>query len=273
LSDYDHESVQAIAIGAQKSTEIIKIQLTSIPQELNLNFATGNVPAIKSAFYSAAFILQRVTADILDVEPQEIEVSELKSENGNPYLFLSDAAPNGSGFVNYLFENFDQILNQILNFDHNFIKSIIDHKVTCYSSCQKCLNSYNNSGYHHVLDWRLGLGLLRLMKEKEYTFGLKNMNLSHKEITDVFEIINKCVETYSRVDANTEMVIGNRMNYLKTVKGDPLVGIRTEYKLIKHPFWHEEEIMRESETIFGENSINSFHRSESIFDTLRIVKV
>src|SRR5690606_3870737 len=95
LSDFDHESIQQIAIGAQKSTEIIKIQLSNIPKELNIHLASGNnIPAIKAAFYSAAFILQRVTADILDVEPQEIEVSELKSsENGNPFLFLSDAAP------------------------------------------------------------------------------------------------------------------------------------------------------------------------------------
>ncbi|WP_229664859.1 hypothetical protein [Polaribacter pacificus] len=99
------------------------------------------------------------------------------------------------------------------------------------------------------------------------------MNPDHKEITDVFEIINKCVETYSKVDTNTEMVIGDKINYLKTVKGDPLVGKRTEYKLIKHPFWHEEQTMRESETLFGENSINSFHKTESIFDTLRIVKL
>ena len=272
LSDYDHENVQEIAIGAQKSTEIIKIQLSNIPSELNLNFATGNVAAIKSAFYSAAFILQRVTADILDVEPQEIEVSELKSENGNPYLFLSDAAPNGSGFVNYLYENFDMILNQILNFEHKFIRSIIDHKESCYSSCQKCLNSYKNSGYHHVLDWRLGIGLLRLMREKEYTFGLINMKSDHKEITDVFDIINKCVETYSKVDTMTEMVTGRQINYLKTVKGDPLVGERIEYKLIKHPFWREEEIIKQSAILLGSNEINSFNKIESIFDTLRIVK-
>ena len=273
LSDFDPENVQEIAIGAQKSTEIMRIQLSNIPPELNLNFATGNVPAIKSAFYSAAFILQRVTADILDVEPQEIEVSELKSENGNPYLFLSDAAPNGSGFVNYLYENFDQILNQILNFEHKFIKSIIDHKDSCYSSCQKCLNSYNNSGYHHVLDWRLGLGLLRLMREKEYTFGLKNLKSEHKEITDVFDIINQCVETYSKVDTMTEIVIGGQINYLKTVKGDPLVGERIECKLIKHPFWREEEIINQSTVLFGSHKINSFNKIESMFDTIRIVKV
>lgn len=273
LSDFDRESVQAIAIGAQKSTEIIKIQISNIPHELNLNFATGNVSAIKSAFYSAAFILQRVTADILDVEPQEIEVSELKSENGNPYLFLSDAAPNGSGFVSYLFENFNQILNQILNFEHKFIKSIIDHKDSCYSSCQKCLNSYSNSGYHHILDWRLGLGLLRLMREKHYTFGLNNLTLDHKEITDVFEIINKCVETYAKVDTMTDMVIGGQINYLKTIKGDPLVGERIEYKLIKHPFWREEEIINRSTFLLGENKVDSFNKIESIFDTLRIVRV
>lgn len=272
LSDYDHESVQEIAIGAQKSTEIIKIQLSKIPKELNINFATGNVAAIKAAFYSAAFLLQRITADILDVEPQEIEVSELKSANGNPYLFLSDAAPNGSGFVNYLYENFDQILNQILSFEHAFIKSIIEHKEYCATSCQKCLNSYNNSGYHHVLDWRLGLGLLRLMKDENYTFGLRNINPNHIEITDVYDIINKCVETYSQVDTMTEKVTGNKINYLKIIKGDPIVGKRILYKLIKHPFWNTNEMIQQYRFLFGENNIDSFNKVESIFDILRIVK-
>jgi DEAD/DEAH box helicase domain-containing protein len=275
LSDFDHESVQQIAIGAQKSTEIIKIQLSNIPKELNIHFASGNnIPAIKAAFYSAAFILQRVTADILDVEPQEIEVSELKSsDNGNPFLFLSDAAPNGSGFVNYLYENFDQILNQILALEHPFIKSIIEHRESCATSCQKCLNSYNNSGYHHVLDWRLGLGLLRLMKDEKYTFGLKDINPDHIEITDVYEIINRCVETYSKVDRMTEKMTGNKINYLKTTKGDPIVGERVMYKLIKHPFWDDHEVIQRSRYLLGENSVNSFHKIESIFDTLRIVKV
>src|SRR5690606_17004108 len=154
-----------------------------------------------------------------------------------------------------------------------FIKSIIDHKDSCYSSCQKCLNSYNNSGYHHVLDWRLGLGLIRLMKEKDYTFGLTNLNLDHKEITDVFDIINKCVETYSKVDVKIEIVLGDKINYLKTKKGDPIVGESFEYKLIKHPLWNDSVIMQRSVNLIGKDRVPSFHQVESIFDTLRVVKV
>ena len=71
----------------------------------------------------------------------------------------------------------------------------------------------------------------------------------------------------------TEIVIGGQINYLKTVKGDPLVGERIECKLIKHPFWREEEIINQSTVLFGSHKINSFNKIESMFDTIRIVKV
>ena len=53
------------------------------------------------------------------------QIVEYIKQNNIPYLYLSDAAPNGSGFVNYLYENFDEILNEILEGNNKFIKSIL----------------------------------------------------------------------------------------------------------------------------------------------------
>lgn len=65
-----------IALGSKKVTEMIKLELKSYPEILNLSLETGNKSAIRAAFYSAAFLLQRALADKLDVQPDEIEICE-----------------------------------------------------------------------------------------------------------------------------------------------------------------------------------------------------
>ncbi|NEW78005.1 MAG: DEAD/DEAH box helicase [Gelidibacter sp.] len=267
------ESIQTeeIALGAKKSTELIKLQLNKIPNTLNLNLFTGNKPAIKAAFYSAAFILQRVTADILDIEPRELEISELKNSNGIPYLYLSDAAPNGSGFVNYLFNNFNQILDQILNAEHSFIKSIINHRDQCSTSCQKCLNSYDNSGYHHVLDWRLGLGLLRLMSNANYSFGLNDDHSKYVELNDLKMLIDQISETISKVDAAFKTKKGVQLKYLEKTNGNPLLGFKNENNLVIHPFWDKATVIRNVNQLIGKLPLKEDGLID-LFESLRIIK-
>ena len=249
---------------------MIKLQITNIPEGVSLDVTTGNKSAIKSAFYSAAFILQRVVADKLDIEPREIEISELKLENNIPFLYLSDAAPNGSGFVNYLFENFEELLSEILNGSNKFIKSIIDHRDECSTSCQKCLNSYDNSGYHHILDWRLGIGLLRLLSNQNYNFGLDGNLDQYFELQDLHDLINKRSITLSRVNPKITVVKdGVQIYYLKESKGDPILGFTTLNKMIIHPLWNILYLKNNNENYFRNLNI-SFYMS--YFELYRSIK-
>ena len=262
---------EEIALGAQKSTEMLKLQLNLIPRELDINLNTGNSSAIKAAFYSVAFILQRVTADILDIEPREIEISELKHSDGIPYLFLSDAAQNGSGFVNYLYQNFNEILDLILTGEHSFIKAIITHRNNCNTSCQKCLNSYDNAGYHHVLDWRLGIGLLRLMKNANFTFGLNDNILDYFELNDLFSLINQVSDTLEKVDVALSSKSGLKMNYLEKSNGNSVIGNTITKHLVVHPLWNKQYITRNIPELIGNHSINEGNYI-NLFETLRVVK-
>jgi len=271
LSDRENRSLEEIALGTKKTTEMIKLELVNIPPALNLNLITGNTAAIKSAFYSAAFILQRVVADILDVDPQEIEISELKKTNGIPYLYLSDAAPNGSGFVNYIYQNFNEILDSILENKHKFINAIVDHKIDCNTSCQKCLNTYNNLGYHHILDWRLGIGLLRLMKDANYTYGLKETLPEYFENEDLISLINKSAETYSKINPSIESLDGVRFKYLKKITGDSMIGFTTKYNIIIHPLWNVSMVLNSLRELYGNIEIQE-DKVLNIFNTLRVVK-
>jgi DEAD/DEAH box helicase domain-containing protein len=267
----ENDQLESIALGAKKTTEMLKIEILEFSNNINLDITTGNSSAIRAAFYTAAFILQRVTTDILDVDPQEIEISELKYNDGVPFLFLSDAAPNGSGFVNYLYENFESILNEILNGEHRFIKSIINHRNDCNSSCQKCLNTYGNSGFHHILDWRLGIGLLRLMSDSSYSFGLIESEENNFELKDLKEIINNTVETYSKIDEKIVSIVGNRYNYLKYA-GDQILGINNYYKTILHPLWNKNVIIQNMDTFFWNGFDIDQNDFLDIFTTIRTLK-
>ncbi|WP_075317804.1 DEAD/DEAH box helicase [Bacteroides togonis] len=208
-----------IALGSKKVTEMIKLELKSYPAVLDLSLETGNKSAIRAAFYSAAFLLQRALADKLDVQPDEIEICEKINENfAYPTLYLSDALPNGAGIVSYLYQDgkLEELIRRIIDFDSfdvtktpkdkSFMQSLIsqEHRCNCLTSCQKCLLTYNNRGFHHVLDWRLGVGILRLMLDENYDFGFDtNTRANYEELQDWNHIVHECAKKFN-LEAQTE---------------------------------------------------------------------
>jgi DEAD/DEAH box helicase domain-containing protein len=95
--------------------------------DLNMFFSETDLPHVKaqsngvrSGYYSAAFLLQRILADKLDVDPTEIEIADIsmkKIEDGRRIaeIILTDELPNGSGFVRYLYNNLANILLESIN--------------------------------------------------------------------------------------------------------------------------------------------------------------
>ena len=208
-----------IALGSKKVTEMIKLELKSYPAVLDLSLETGNKSAIRAAFYSAAFLLQRALADKLDVQPDEIEICEKINENfAYPTLYLSDALPNGAGIVSYLYQDgkLEELIRRTIDFDSfdvtktpkdkSFMQSLIsqEHRCNCLTACQKCLLTYNNRGFHHVLDWRLGVGILRLMLDENYDFGFDtNTRANYEELQDWNHIVHECAKKFN-LEAQTE---------------------------------------------------------------------
>ena len=187
-----------IAIGSRKPTEMVKLEIIQGNDFVNLNLTTGNASAIRAAFFSAAFLIQRTLADRLDVSPDEIEISE-KIENDRPVIYLSDAAPNGAGIVSYLYQqdNLRSIIEDIIEFRTSFMQSLISdkHRHICKTACQDCLLTYNNRGFHHVLDWRLGVSILRLMLNPNYDCGFNPATrLNYQELSDYDELVAECAQ-------------------------------------------------------------------------------
>lgn len=239
-----------IALGSRKVTEMISLRLKQHPSCLDLNCVTGNRAAIRAAYISAAFLLQRTLADILDVEPREIEVIE-KIKDNVPLIYLSDALPNGAGIVEYLYQknHLEEVIKKIVDFQTPFMQSLIDdeHRKKCLTACQECLNAYDNRGYHHILDWRMGVGLLRLMIDPNYDFGFDKANRSkaYPEIED-----------YDDVFDAAKIKIGGQWNdHLYSVSVPQNRGIDVQNilnpqeestsicKVLYHPLWSRPALM------------------------------
>lgn len=263
--DQDPQNTLDIALGSKKITEMIKLELKTYPSVLNLSLETGNRSAIRAAFYSAAFLLQRALADKLDVQPDEIEICEkIDDKFEYPSLYLSDALPNGAGIVSYLYQDgkLEELIRSIVSFDSfdanktskekSFMQSIIsdEHRCNCLTACQKCMLTFSNRGFHHILDWRLGVGLLRLMLDENYDFGF---DASHRgdfdEMADFGHIVHECARKYNlSIDANGE-------NYWIDDNGLCTV--------FYHPLWKKEGVL---------SNIQVQYRSLRMFNTFKVLR-
>ena len=169
---------EAIAIIAPKTTGVLRIKPVTVPDGLCLDpIAPGS--AVKAAFYSAAFTVRAVAAQELDIDPEELDISGLRQveleDKKVGEIVISDRLANGSGFTYWLANHWKDILtDKILNSQNSFAEAIMSpqHRQKCDSSCYDCLQQYRNMNYHGLLDWRLGLSLLRALASSNFQCGL-----------------------------------------------------------------------------------------------------
>jgi len=174
---------EEFSLVSPKTTDVLRISPRSIPLGLRLD-PLASQGAVKGAFYSAAFILRSVAADLLDIDAEEIVVSNVRPRllpDGERVgeIVLNDFLPNGSGFIAWMSENWHEILESSLSpRNDGFIRTMLSdsHRRKCDTSCPDCLRHYRNMTYHGLLDWRLGLGLIRILFDPTYQSGLVAVN-------------------------------------------------------------------------------------------------
>ncbi|MDP7980345.1 DEAD/DEAH box helicase [Bacillus sp. WLY-B-L8] len=176
VSEESFTEKESIGIASSKTTDLLRIRPASTNK--GLNFDPVDVTG-RSALFSAAFLLRSVVAERLDIDADEIEISQyLRSKVSDDShvgeIILSDCLPNGAGFVSWLESKWEKVINEILSpvKQYSFSKYIISDAHKCEAACYSCLMNYRNMSYHGILDWRLGLAYLRAMQNRDYQCGL-----------------------------------------------------------------------------------------------------
>ena len=240
-----------MSLGARKTTNIFRLFPEELNRSLDINpfhphpLGKGKKVSSKGAFHSAAFILQRCLADHLDVSPEEIELAAITehsleddTERSTGKIILSDELPNGSGFVECLFNDVDYFFSMVLNpkEGQRFAKSFIneEHAKTCKTSCYKDLQNYRNLNYHGILDWRLGVGLIRVFSDSNYVSGLDN-DWSSIEIRDWPEMALKLAKEFA--DSIDKRILQNSDSLL-VHNGIPIISFKSINIVVVHPFWN-----------------------------------
>ena len=123
-----------------------------------------------------------MAAERLDIDPEELDISNVRQvehTSGSKVgeIVINDHLANGAGFTVWLANHWKEILKSITTpapRANSFIGAIISatHRSACDSSCYDCLRQYRNMSYHGLLDWRLGLSLLRCMSDDSFQCGL-----------------------------------------------------------------------------------------------------
>jgi ATP-dependent helicase YprA (DUF1998 family) len=174
-------ATEALGLAAPKTTDLLRIRPAQVPPGLSLN-PLDKRGAVKAAYYSAAFILRAVAADLLDIDPEEIDISNVRQvtlgtgEKAGE-IVINDHIANGAGFTAWISGHWSQLLHSVVapappadSFPGALISA--GHRASCDSSCYDCLRQYRNMSYHGLLDWRLGLSLLRCLTSAAFLCGL-----------------------------------------------------------------------------------------------------
>ena len=175
---------EQIALASPKTTDVLRLRPGVVPPGLCLDPLLSSIQgaAVKAAYYSGAFILRAIAADRLDIDPEEIDISNLRAIPGadggfTGEIVLSDHLANGAGFTRWISENWASLLMDAIDIQpphgsviFNLIRDT--HKSRCDSSCYDCLRQYRNMNYHGLLDWRLGLAVLRIFANSAIACGL-----------------------------------------------------------------------------------------------------
>ncbi|HKZ79711.1 MAG TPA: DEAD/DEAH box helicase [Pyrinomonadaceae bacterium] len=171
---------ELIAIASPKTTDLLRIKPAFGPRGLCLDPLKPGA-AVKAAYYSAAFMIRAVAAERLDIDPEEIDISNVRyveEPDGKRVgeIVINDHLPNGAGFTNWIADNWKSILTSAVDIApaaSSFAGAVVSssHR-TCDSACPDCLRHYRNMSYHGLLDWRLGLSLLRVLATDNFLCAL-----------------------------------------------------------------------------------------------------
>lgn len=162
-----------VGLVAPKTTDLLRIRPARSGAGLSLNPVDST--ACRAAYYSAATILVRAAASWLDIDSIEIDIASIHGgyagdPNSVGEIMLADHLPNGAGFVEWIKNNWNDLITSILDPKGSTHAPALPCE--CQSACYKCLLSYRNRPLHGLLDWKIGCDLLQVIRSNSFACGL-----------------------------------------------------------------------------------------------------
>lgn len=167
----DDANERSVALAALKSTDVLVFgpDPASLPAGITLRPDTA---ARRGAWYSAGFLLRGAAARLLEVQTNEIEVGVRAVRLDGvltAQVFLSDSLANGAGYCTHLGQ--PDVFAELLDAADTWARQLDAHTNAdklCDSACYDCLKDYRNIVFHGVLDWRLALDVIDLLRGREF---------------------------------------------------------------------------------------------------------
>ena len=242
---YDNAAVPLTrALASIANTDVLVAGIRTVPVGLTLSPALAEA---RAAWYSFGFLVRRAAAVMLDVADAELDVGiqpclDMSSPFAPPSarIFISDSLENGAGYSTHLGDDPDEferlllfMLGQQGRASEEFHRPIVEeedsvgrpgHARECLSSCHRCLRDYGNMAYHPLLDWRLGLDMVRLALDPDCSIDLTQPH-------------------WRTAVARTARTYLQGLNYTEAELAGLLAGIDQgagEALILTHPLWDQD---------------------------------
>ena len=175
------------SLSSNKTTVLLQVRPTNSIDDFQLftniddDLSKFKTQGVKAAIYSAAFILRSAFTQHQDIDNSELEVLGLReyltedSKKVTGFAF-ADKLPNGSGFTQKLSEDLHKYITLCLDPEGKidteklqFIKDLLSRKnqEKCDVADYTNLLNYGNKRFHPLLNWRLGISFLRILRGRE----------------------------------------------------------------------------------------------------------
>jgi hypothetical protein len=174
-----------IVLKAMTHTDLVCLspQIANTMLSLSLNPYQNGQPMRRSdgaekkaAAYSAAFLLKKAAEGVLDLEHSEVGVATVRqlNESSVPQIILFDTLANGAGFCSEISKDITKYLDYALNGRLGAALTAEHHAKMpggCLSACPKCISNHTNQAFQPILDWRLGLDYIKVLRNSEEDLG------------------------------------------------------------------------------------------------------
>jgi Lhr-like helicase len=166
--------VREVVLGSVVTTDVLiaEPETPEGPDWTHLMLARNEpgqaiVTARRAAWTSLAFALRAAAADLLAIEPRELDagvrmLATADRTNLYPEVFLTDVIENGAGYVTEIARppRFKELLDTV----EGLLEDWQGPNHNCDSACYRCLKDWSNNPYHPLLDWRLAADTFEILR-------------------------------------------------------------------------------------------------------------